>query len=54
MPSVVEGQITELCRDVAVEVKRMQRLQVQTDELLLAIQEWVGQSEPQPLDGDMY
>jgi hypothetical protein len=43
MADVVEGEITELCRDVADEVKRMQRLQVQTDELRLAIRKWVGQ-----------
>ena len=50
MPSVVEGQITELCRDVAVEIKRMQRLQMQTDELRLAIQEWVGRFGPEAVD----
>ena len=44
--SVLEGEITELCRDVAVEVKRMQRLQVQTNELRLTIRKWVGHSEP--------
>lgn len=50
MASVVEGEITELCRDVADEVKRMQRLQVQTDELRLAIRKWVGLSEPTAYD----
>jgi hypothetical protein len=46
LASVVEGEITELCRDVAVEVKRMQRLQVQTNELRLTIRKWAGHSEP--------
>ena len=46
MPSVLEGQITELCHDVALEVKRMRRLEIQADELRLALQEWVGHSEP--------
>jgi hypothetical protein len=50
MASVAEGEITELCRDIAVEVKRMQRLQVQTNDLLLTIQEWVGQSGPDGYD----
>jgi hypothetical protein len=50
MASVVEGEITELCRDVAEAVKRMQRLQAQTDELRLAIRKWVGDSEPPSYD----
>jgi hypothetical protein len=33
LPNVVEGQIAELCRDLAVEAKRMRQLQEQTDEL---------------------
>jgi hypothetical protein len=44
--SAVEGQIAELCRDIAVEVKRMQRLQTQAGELRLAIEEWIGNSRP--------
>ena len=44
MAGVLEGQIAELCRDIAVEVKRMQRLDIQADELRLAIQEWIGRS----------
>ena len=46
MASAVEGEITELCRDIAVEIKRMQRLQTQTDELRLTIQKWVDQFGP--------
>jgi hypothetical protein len=42
----VEGQITELCRDLAIEVKRLRQLEMQADELRLAIREWVGHSEP--------
>ena len=42
----VEGQITELCRDLAIEVKRVRQLEMQADELRLAIREWVGHSEP--------
>jgi hypothetical protein len=45
MRTSVEGQITELCRDLAIEVKRMRRLESQADELRLAILEWVGHSE---------
>lgn len=45
MASVIEGESTELCRDVAEAVKRLQRLQVQTDELRLAIRKWVGVHE---------
>jgi hypothetical protein len=46
MPSIVEGQIAELCSDVAIEVKRMRRLEMQADELRLAIQEWIGVNPP--------
>ena len=46
MRSSVEGQVMELCRDLAIEVKRMRRLEIQADELRLAIREWVAHSEP--------
>ena len=46
MASLVEGQITELCRDIAIEVKRMRQLQTQTSELRLALEEWIGYAEP--------
>lgn len=42
--TVLEGQLAELCRDLAVEVKRMRQLQEQADELRAAIRQWVGQS----------
>ena len=45
LPSAVEGQIAELCRDLAVEAKRMRQLQEQADELRRAIRQWTGQSE---------
>jgi hypothetical protein len=40
LPNVVEGQIAELCRDLAVEAKRMRQLQEQADELRRVIREW--------------
>ena len=45
LPDVVEGQIAELCRDLAVEAKRMRQLQAQADELHRAIRQWAGHSE---------
>lgn len=45
LPNAVEGQIVELCRDLAVEAKRMRLLQEQADELRTAIRQWAGQSE---------
>lgn len=50
MASVVVGQIAELCRDVAIEVKRMRQLQMQTDELRLAVEEWIASTNPQACD----
>lgn len=44
--SAVEGQIAEICRDLAVEAKRMRQLQEQADELRTVIREWVGEPEP--------
>jgi hypothetical protein len=40
--NVVEGQIAEICRDVAVQAKRMRQLQEQADELLIVIRQWAG------------
>ena len=42
---VVEGQIAEICRDLAVEAKRIRQLQDQADELRTAIRQWASQSE---------
>jgi hypothetical protein len=46
LPNAVEGQIAEICRDLAVEAKRMRQLQEQADELRTVIRQWVVQSEP--------
>jgi hypothetical protein len=45
LPNVVEGQITEICRDLAVQAKRIRQLQEQADELRTAIRQWAGGSE---------
>ena len=45
LPNVVEGQIAEICRDLAVEAKRMRQLQDQADELRTVIRQWAGESE---------
>ena len=42
----IEGQITELCRDLAIEAKRIRQLQEQADELRLVIRQWVSDAEP--------
>jgi hypothetical protein len=42
LPNVVEGQISEICRDLAVQTKRMRQLQEQADELRTVIRQWVG------------
>ena len=46
LSEAIEGQIAEICRDVAVGVKRMRQLQQQTDELRMVIREWVRESNP--------
>ena len=53
LPGVVEGQIAELCRDLAVEVKRLQQLQEQADELRRAINTTLSSSQRRvPLEAD--
>jgi hypothetical protein len=42
LPNVVEGQIAELCRDLAVEAKRMRQLEEQADELRRVIRQWAN------------
>jgi hypothetical protein len=42
LPDVVEGHITEICRDLAVQAKRMRQLQEQADELRTVIRQWAG------------
>jgi polyhydroxyalkanoate synthesis regulator phasin len=45
LPNAVEGQIAEICRDLAVQAKRMRQLHEQADELRRVIRQWAGQSE---------
>ena len=45
LPNSVEGQIAEICRDLAVEAKRMRQLQEQADELQRVFRRWAGQSD---------
>jgi hypothetical protein len=45
MGNAVEGQIAEICRDLAVEAKRMRQLQEQADELRQVIRQWAWESE---------
>jgi len=42
LPNDVEGEIAELCRDLAVGAKRMRQLQEQADELRRVIRQWAG------------
>ena len=44
--NAVEGQIAELCRDLALETKRLRQLQEQAEELHSAIRQWSGRSDP--------
>ena len=48
LPDAVEGQIAEICRDLAVQAKRMRQLQEQADELRRVIRQWSGQCEAGP------
>jgi hypothetical protein len=45
LPNAIEGQIAELCRDLAVEAKRMRQLQEQAEELRRVIRQWTS---PEP------
>ena len=45
LPNAVEGQIAEICSDLAVQAKRMRQLQDQADELHTVIRDWASQSE---------
>ena len=44
-PDMVEGQIAEICRDLAVMAKRMRQLQEQADELSRVFRQGTGQSD---------
>jgi hypothetical protein len=52
LPNVVEGQVAEICRDLAVEAKRMRQLQEQADELRTVIRQWASQSEAESRRSD--
>ena len=41
LPNTVEGHIAEICRDLAVQAKRMRQLQEQADELRLVIRQLI-------------
>ena len=45
LANAVEGQIAEICRDLAVQAKRMQQLREQADELRTVIRQWADGSE---------
>ena len=42
LANTVEGQIAEICSDLAVQAKRMRQLQEQADELRAVIRQWAG------------
>jgi hypothetical protein len=46
LSDVIEGEIAEICRDLAVQVKRIRQLQERTDELRIVIREWTRASAP--------
>ena len=46
LPGVLEGQIAELCRELAVQAKRIRQLQEQADELRAGIRQWAGEPAP--------
>jgi hypothetical protein len=45
LPDLVAGQISEICRDLAVMAKRMRQLQEQADELSRVFRQGTGQSD---------
>ena len=44
LPDAVEGQIAEICSDLAVQAKQLRQVQEQADELRKVIRRWAGQS----------
>ena len=42
LPDALEGQIEEICRDMAVQVKRMRQLHEQAEELRASFRQWEG------------
>ena len=51
LPDAVAGQIAEICRDLAVQAKRMRQLQDQADELRVVISQWAVESSVEWPDG---
>jgi hypothetical protein len=45
LPNALEGRIEEICRDIAVQAKRMHQLEEQANELRTALREWAGPPE---------
>ena len=48
LPNAVEGQMAEICRDLAVQTKRMRQLQEQADELRRVIHQWACRRRTRP------
>ena len=48
LPTAIEGQIAEICRELAVQAKRMRQLQEQADELRVVLREWSDSSGGEP------
>ena len=46
VPDAIEGHIVEICRELAVQVKRLRQLQEQADELRAVIGKWASRLEP--------
>ena len=53
LPNALEGQTEEICRDMAVQVKRMRQLHEQADELRTTFRRWAAPrgAARAPLDG---
>ena len=49
--NAIEGRIAEICRELAVEAKRIHQLQEQADELRTVVRQWVGQMESRTRPG---
>ena len=45
LSNAVEGQIAEICRELAAQAKRMRQLQEQADELCVVIRRWAASLE---------
>jgi hypothetical protein len=45
LSNALEGQIAEICRDLAEQVKRMRQVKDQADELRAFIREWASPSD---------